>query len=43
MMEMMRVTIMAMLIIAITVMLQKRRTGKVMMGKMMDKMMILTL
>ena len=39
MMEMMRITIMAMLIIVITAMPQRMRIGKVMMGKMMDKMM----
>jgi hypothetical protein len=43
MMEMMRITIITILIIAITAMLQKMRIGKVMTGKMMDKMTTLTL
>ena len=36
--EMMRITIMAMLIIVMTVMLQRMRIGKVMTVKMIDKM-----
>jgi hypothetical protein len=43
MMEMMRITIITMLIIVITAMLQKTRIGKAMTGRMMSKMMILTL